>query len=120
MNRFKFRAWDIQRKKYLYDVQDTYDNMLGDDIVPHISFAEFLYDNNYIVEQCTGMKDKNGNLIYEGDICNIQLNSGTENALVVWDGGSWKFQRGSWVKPIEIWESSELEIIGNVHTKDKE
>ena len=65
MRDIKFRAWDIAMECYYYDVQDTQGSYLGD------SFQNVL-DNDYlIVEQYTGIKDKNDVPIYENDIVKI-------------------------------------------------
>ena len=72
MNRFKFRAWLKEEKRYSkwinlfscgensrYEVEDY------DEYGSHYTMYQA---NEVILEQCTGLKDKNGKLIYEGDL----------------------------------------------------
>lgn len=65
MREIKFRAWDNDEKKMFYDVEHTHNG----DIVPMACFGWVLDCSNlYDVMQFTGLKDKNGKEIYEGDI----------------------------------------------------
>jgi len=62
MREIKFRAWDKEDKKWL-----------SEDCMPIVGFGEdkilsFGGDGYAIFEQYTGLKDKKGKEIYEGDI----------------------------------------------------
>lgn len=71
-NRLKFRAWIKAEKRYSkllnlfscgensqYEVEDY------DEYGNHYTMYQA---DEVVLEQCTGLKDKNGKLIYEGDI----------------------------------------------------
>jgi len=61
-DRLKFRVWNDMQKCYSPD-----DHYIDED-------GQLNTSGKYIVEQCTGLKDKNGNLIYEGDIIQTDYN----------------------------------------------
>lgn len=144
-DRFKFRIFDKETGKY-YKTRISKGS--GCIVYQHPSdshctwvqigtmFAELEQDEktyantglepDFIIEQCTGLKDKNGNLIYEGDIVEITIfgsigsNGGYVDSdkiykgAVVWD-------RDCFLAKTDIdmflfpYSEDCIEIIGNIH-----
>lgn len=128
LDRYKFRAWNKEEKRMYYDAQDTYDYMTGQPIIPAERFAILLEDEKeWIVEQCVGIKDRSGRLIYEGDIIRYCVNWRayclTYTRVVAWDKNTAGFilvNGKTQVKPLQKWrfpdpETHIIEIVGNIH-----
>lgn len=110
MDRFKFRVWDIKNKRYGLS---PYTRRI-DDIITVIEPPAS--NNQFIIEQCTGLKDKNDKLIYEGDILHGKYANGEDYYCIV------EWYQGKFVTHDErglnmVWGNG-LEIIGNIHESE--
>ncbi len=113
MDRFKFRVWDSSANAYVPRSQFI---LLSDGtLIQEIGGEEVIWESTQ-PEFCTGIKDKNGKLIYEGDELKDWKNN---NFVIAFDEEYAQFvakdERG-WVSPIERDILDDCEIIGNIHT----
>lgn len=102
--------------------QDTMWQFINDNYAT--SSYEWFVCDNAIIEQCTGFSDRDGNLIYEGDILTEFYNP-QANYIIKWDEKNAKF--GLWYIDHFIvgqisrdggnlcWLPSEFVITGNIH-----
>lgn len=77
-DRFKFRVWSIANKKYCHfsTMDISADGLLR--VIRPLEQSEYIddYENRYVIQQCTGLKDSSGRLIYEGDIVEVKYIGG--------------------------------------------
>ena len=111
----KFRFWDVRNKKFI-DEDPLYSKWAVTlDGEPYNGKYDHRYDEDeYIVQQYTGLKDKNGKEIYDGDIINVYFFSTYLKGIVEYFASSfivnWMDQTGDDLDKTP----TEKEIIGNI------
>jgi len=118
-NRLKFRVWSNDEKQYM-ELKDLFINHEG--LLVKLSHCNDPYHekvlSNVIIEQCTGLRDKNGNLIFEGDMSSGYYYSGGDR--VEWkivmrrENSGFAWERYTGYKP----DFCELIITGTIHEEE--
>lgn len=126
MRPIKFRAWNKgvapfvenwEKPCMIYDVQNLYDGSI-DGLGAYGSFGSILGDTDrFVVEQFTGVLDKDGREIYEGDIvaCKVEENRPKEKEIPRFLGVV-EFHEGTYgVGNYVMTFCSNKKVVGNVH-----
>ena len=115
MREIKFRVWSEGRKKWLNEC------MFGMEVKGAYDFSSdasmrYNYKTNVIIEQFTGLTDKNGVEIYEGDIVKKDDDKFTKHGVVSFIHGCWMVASEDGERYFNLhWHLSQVEVIGNVH-----
>lgn len=128
MRELKFRAWSKKHNKYLKITGIQYDDDKIEGVfvvygsVAGIPNTIFLEAEDVILEQYTGLKDKNGKEIYEGDIIHrgaLSKANVFRNSVICFDEESVGFIATSTRNGVRTLFNGhtcdEVEVIGNIH-----
>lgn len=139
-DRFKFRVWNKKNSEYVPEGEmcDVHcllhrDGTLDCGIAYDDGYAggiDWVKTEDAIIEQCTGLKDKNGKLIYEGDVVKQVFKDGSSMYREVYYDSvmcRWYLRRCSpglhSTRQYLFWDfnssaADKLEIIGNIHERE--
>ena len=109
MNReIKFRVWDIELSIWINNIAMGKDNVLTKGT-----------GKRFAIMQYTGLKDRNGKEIFEGDILKEKYSDGSGERIIVVEYGfsSSTHMDSEYIYGFQIGghTDSEFEVIGNLH-----
>lgn len=113
MNRvIKFRAWDGRQVWHPHPHNDAY---IAASVFPKVDVVgQARPSTERVAMQFTGLTDKNGKEIYEGDILDLCMEGNTALAVVSWDEKLTQFTtlpgKGTTLFGVEL-----TEVIGNIY-----
>lgn len=127
MREIKFRIWESKRKQWIHRPGFEI-NLLGETIImgailgrPDCTYVSLEDLNDLVCLQYTGLKDKNGKEIYEGDVNKLTSNSDpvwgsySHNFVVEHTGNGWYYRTPAGHVNIFSNRFESCEVIGNIY-----
>ena len=146
MRTIKFRAWDNENSCYFEPTYEAYKGNVKDlnigmggglfmRTLTSSTHCDSVFPDRFIIEQFTGLQDKNGRYIYEGDIIKTQILE-KECIGIIQYADKWgcfylgvknQYGCGAALDSVHQWYYSEdedsneciAEVIGNIHENPK-